>query len=303
MTESDVLSEPQPIVSGEPVLYRQTRALVGWLNDIEGMNILLGRGLTPNDDTSVLMAALQACRGAVEAFPPFVAEDPILTEYFPGLQDLQQRSEIQAAMGSLQWRLAVVDLTKVLSFQKVVHVDGLEQRIQGVDDPAQLLELCIPATQPQPPMGAFGDSDGKGFTISSYNPNLRIAGGQLTEAKVAQAPGLPEVRMQAVTLLVYMGTSYLQIVRYRDRCFIRDGYHRAAGLLRRGITRVPCIFIEARNFEEVAAPGGSFTFEVLFGTRPPRVVDFWNDAVARTAQQAATRKVVRIRGEEFVVPR
>ncbi len=114
----------------------------------------------------------------------------------------------------------------------------------------------------------------------------------------------PPVRMQAVTLFVYMGTSYLQVVRYRGRSFVRDGYHRAAGLLKRGIDHAPCIFIEAVGFEQVGALANSFTYKTLYGdARPPCIEDFWDDSLAADVSQATVRKVIRVTGQEFVVPR
>ena len=288
---------------GESVLYREARALLGWMNESEVVQVLLGRNPAPTDDLASLRGIHQQCHAEVDARPRYEPEDPIIDESFPGLTEVAIRTEVIANFANMNWRPALVDLTKVLSFQKLIHIDGLEERARGVADKDRLLEVCIPSSQPQPPLGAFTDSDGKGFTISSYNPNLRIAGGQMADANVSQAPGLPEVKMRAVTLFVFMGTSYLQVVRYRDRCFIRDGYHRAAALLKKGITRVPSIFIEAKSFEEVGANPGAFTYEVLYGERPPRVIDFWDASVSRTVKQASVRKVVRIRGEEFVVPR
>jgi hypothetical protein len=217
---------------------------------------------------------------------------------------LVARPEFGAAFAGLNWRFAVVDLRTVLSFQKVIQTDGLEDRIGGaIRDQVLLRELCIPQSQPAHPIGAFTDVDGKGFTISSFNPNLRIAGGQLGEAQVSPAPGLPTVKMQAVTLLVFMGTSYLQMARYKDRTFVRDGYHRAAGLIKHGVYEVPCVFIEAASFDQVGPTINTLSYEVLFGDRPPRLVDFWDDSVASDTRQVAVRKVIRVKGEEFVVPR
>ncbi len=203
----------------------------------------------------------------------------------------------------MTWKPAMVDLRKTLSFQKVISVEGLDERLANISDADSLLDLCLPQQQAMRALGAFTDADGKGFTVSSVNPNLRIAAGQLSDALVSPTPGLPPVKMQAITLLVFMGMSYLQVVQYRDRSFIRDGYHRAAGLLQRGIFVAPCIFIEAQSFEQIGSPVGSFTYETLFGDRPPTLGDFWDDEVARTIQQVAVRKVIRVRGEEFVVPR
>jgi hypothetical protein len=50
--------------------------------------------------------------------------------------------------------------------------------------------------------------------------------------------------------LYYMGSPYLQVARYKERYFVRDGYHRAAGLLRVGVREVPCILVEASTFED-----------------------------------------------------
>jgi hypothetical protein len=204
----------------------------------------------------------------------------------------------------MQWRSAIVDLSRVLSFQKLISVEGLGDRLKHVSESnfEALLETCLPRQQPLPPLGALTDADGRGFTISSINPNLRIAGAQLSDAMVAPRPDIPAVKMQAVTIFVSMGTSYLQVVQYRDRFFVRDGYHRAAGLVHLGITKVPCIYIEAKTFEEVGCPPGSFSYEVLFGERPPLLVDFWSGE-ACDVDQLATRKVIRVRGEEFAVPR
>jgi hypothetical protein len=44
-----------------------------------------------------------------------------------------------------------------------------------------------------------------------------------------------------------------------------------------------------------------FTYETMFGPRPPRLIDFWDDEVASDIKQPAIRKVIRVRGEEFVV--
>jgi hypothetical protein len=291
------------VVPGEEVLRRPARGLLGWLSDQEAATALLGRNPLPGEDLGRQLAVAANYRASVKARPVYQPADPLLSREFPGLDEIKSRQDVVSNLGPLSWRPAVVDLRRVLSFQKVIHTDGLEERLGDLTDDRSLLELCIPTHQPGPPTGAFTDQDGKGFTVSSFNPNLRIAGGQLSDAQVSQGPGLSAVKMQAITLLVYMGASFLQVVRYRERSFIRDGYHRAAGLAKRGVFEVPCIFIEARSFEEVGVNPGAFSYELLYGDRPPRIVDFWDDSVSRGIEQPAVRKVVRVRGEEFVVPR
>jgi hypothetical protein len=295
---------PSGLVPGENLVHRPARALIGWVNSSEAVRLLLGHNPGPNDETGGLAEQAAECREAVEARPPYEEVDPLIPDHplVARLDDVAARPAVQAAFHGMQWRSAVVDLTKVLSFQKLVFTDR-EMTSDGPLSETELLELCLPSEQPVPPVGAIGDPDGKGFTISSLNTNLRIAAGQVGEAVVAPAPDQPSVKMQAITLLVSMGTSYLQVARYRSRALLRDGYHRAASLLQAGVTAAPAIFIEARSFEEVQPPPGALPYEILFGVRPPALTDYWDDSVSRAVRQLAVRKVIRVRGEEFAVPR
>ena len=265
--------------------------------------MLLGRNPTPNDDTSHLADIAKKCADAVAGRAPYEPVDPRTpnNDFDEALAEVAKRPSVQATFHNLTWHTAVVDLTKILSFQKLVFTDQWDNN--DVPKRSELIEICLPSEQVAPPIGALSDPDGKGFIISSLNPNLRIAGSQLNETDVAPGPGQPSVRMQAVTLFISMGTSYLQVIEYRGRCFLRDGYHRAARLLRAGIEAVPCIYIQAKSFEDFQMPSGSLSYEILYGERPPTLTDFWDGDVSSEIFQLATRKVVRIRGDELVVPR
>jgi hypothetical protein len=301
---SDSTTGPQ-MIQGEEVLRRKARALIGWMSEPEAINTLLGRSALPNEDLSPLRRRHREARTAMTKLEIKQPGEPVISDIGPRLDEIRSRPEVAANFPGLNWRPAIVDLRRVCSFQKIIFTDGLEERLQDAKNDDGLYELCLPRQQPSHPLGAFTDPDGKGFTISSFNPNLRIAAGQVSEAQVSPGPMMPTVQMQAVTLLVYMGTSYLQVVRYRNRSFVRDGYHRAAGLLRSGMYEVPCIFIEAESFEQVGAAmvSGAFSYETLYSSRPPYLLDFWEDSVSAEVTQPAVRKVVRVRGEEFVVPR
>lgn len=290
-----------PFVSGEEVSMQSWRALIGWLsNDQEAIQLLLGRNPLPTDDVASLQQVVFACRASVVSRPAFTPTNPIVdVGDDPTVKAIQARPDIQAAFAEFDWYPAMVNLQEVLAFQKLINTEGLDVRLASArENKKALFELCLPTTQPLPPSGAMVDQDGKAVTISSLNPNLRLSGFQAGAAQVN-----PTTQMMALTFLVAMGTSYLQVAHYKGRYFIRDGYHRASGLLRENINIAPCVVINARNFEQ--AVGGQpqlfLPYEVLFGERPPRLADFWDDTVACTVSRLATRKVIRIRGDEFVV--
>jgi len=296
-----------PFASGEEVSMQSFRALIGWLpNEQEAAQFLLGRNPLPTDDVAALQQIIAECRAAVASRPAFTPTNPIVdTGDDPMLRAVKERPEVQAAFAGLTWFPATVNLREVLAFQKIINTEGLESRLATArTSKEELFELCLPENQPLPPTGAIIDLDGKGMTVSALNPNLRIIGNRVSEAQVNTAPGAPSMKVMALTLFVNMGNSYLQVVRYNDRYFIRDGYHRAVGLLRENIDVVPCIVIEARNFEQVVVSGQQHLFlpyEVLYSSHPPRLTDFWDDTASRTVTRLATRKVIRIRGDEFLV--
>src|SRR5882724_9361709 len=297
-------ASPQP--PSEEVSRRRVRMLLGWMTEQDGISVLLGRPPMLAEDVTAPRMLWQAARNAVQARPAY-SPRPVLVDTGDRTQldAVAHRADVAAHFSGMNWRPEWVDLGEVLSFQKGIVLDGADERIGSADrDASALFKLCIPGEGPAPsPAAISSDPDNKGFTISSLNPNLRIVGAQVSDADVSPAIGMPPMKMKAFTILAFTGLSYLQVVRYRDRCFVRDGYHRATGLLRRGVRVVPCIFIEARNFGEVGCPPGSLTDEVMYGDRPPRLVDFWDDATAREVEQIAIRKVLRVRGDEFLVPR
>lgn len=258
----------------------------------------------PQEDLTSVSQKILTCKASLEARSVYVPKNPVIdVGVDPMLQAIKESPEIRAAFAGHSWYPAMVNLHDVIAFQKIISVEGLEARVTSAGrSKEQLLELCLPTNQPLPLTAALVDPDGKGFTISSHNPNLRITAGQ-GEAEVSPGPGLPAVRMQALMFFASLGASYVQVAHYKGRYFIRDGYHRGAGLLREGINVVPCILIDAKNFDEVVMgqPQAFLPYEILFGERPPRLADFWDDDVAHTIFRPAVRKIVRVRGDEFVV--
>jgi hypothetical protein len=294
--------EPIVQIHGEPVAQQKARALIGWLGHEEAIRLLLGRSPAPGEDVSQVEGTYEQLSSAVAGRGAFSAsESPVESAKYWHLESLAESPLLRTTFASLDWSLRAVDLSRVIAYQKAIKVDGLDERVAPISaDRSKLVEFCLPNEQPIAPQSVLGDIDQKGFTISSLNPNLRIAGTQVQQAQVAPELGLQPMSMLAITFLVSMGTSYLQVANYHGRDFLRDGYHRAAGLLRAGIAEVPCVYIKARNFDEIGAnPATMLSYEVLFGERPPLLGDFWDDSVSAEIDQPTARKAVRVRGEEF----
>jgi hypothetical protein len=224
----------------------------------------------PQEDLAAVHQLIASTPWAVLSRPATVIGDPVGARDQSLLDQVASRPEVHAAFADVPWRVEWVDLTRVLSVQKMITTDGLELRVaEATTDLAALVELCLPAAQPVPPLGAFGDPDGHGFALSSLNPNLRVVGSNVSEALVLASPQLPPQKVQAFTFFVSMGASYVQVAQYQGRSFLRDVYHRAAGLLRAGINRVPAVVIDAPSFQFITSAPGLFDHEVASATAAP----------------------------------
>jgi hypothetical protein len=88
--------------------------------------------------------------------------------------------------------------------------------------------------------------------------------------------------------------------RYRGRYYMRDGYHRAFGLLSRGISVVPAFVRDIGAFEElVPDPRTMLPQDSYLGQRPPVLADYLDDAVASAVRLPAIRKMIIVQALEL----
>ncbi len=287
---------------------RQVRWLLAWLQENDAIAKLLGHIPAPNEETREQRERWQAARMALQARPPYSSPTPSLGELPPELREqgdaFRQRPDVLAAFQPHDWSLGMVNLEEVLSFQKVVVEEQAIERANAVStaDLQNLFKFCLPDVSEGVNLAGALDQNQKGITFSSLNPNLRVGNHLILDIDVPAGAGAPGRKEKFVGYSINFGSQFVQVAEYNGRWFVRDGYHRTYGLLKRGVDRIPCIFIRARSFEELgAAAPGFFSYEILFGERPPLLTDFLDDAVSISAKQAAIRKVVRISAEEFVI--
>jgi hypothetical protein len=249
----------------------------------------------------VLASVHDACKAAVESRPAVSLRDPIVAGDRAMLDAVGQRPEIRTAFQDprVEW----VDLTQVVSIQKIIYLDRLDGRLDiASHSEAELIELCLPEGRLPAEILMAQDLDGHGVTLACASPNLRLQGAQVSEVLMPHEEGTTGSggKLTAVTFFVGMGSPYVTVARFQDRYFLQDGYHRAAGLIARGVTVLPAIVIEAPTYESIARPGcGFFAYDVGAGAVPPLVVDFWDETVAVESLQPALKKIVRLRADEF----
>jgi hypothetical protein len=265
--------------------------------------VIQGGVIQPGSDQSSALQVWERARSKVAARPVVQFTDPTLelpAAYAHRAAEFMQRPDVQQTFAPHDWSVVALDLSvPILTYQTLVHSEDAVQRVSAVDiaDPDAVFDACLPQSEKVELPGGFDPSQ-NAFTISSLNPNLRIASFEVVETPVLQ--GLTK---RIVGFSMSLGSSHIQIIEYRGRWMIRDGYHRLFGLMARGAKTVPGVLIRARSFEETGAGRpGFFGFELLYSDRPPLLSDFHDDNYSVEVTTPAVRKVVRIRAEEFVVP-
>jgi len=213
----------------------------------------------------------------------------------PLLTAAMRRDDLQHENQNLAWELGVVDLRRVLAFQRRLifnssqHVRPLARQ----DDWPGLLSLAIGSPRTTEHVLTHRDSDTNrlDMTLHSSNPDLQLRFTPNADNR------------EHLPLSLYGGSPFFEVAELRGRWFLRDGYHRAYHLLKAGVNRIPAVVIYARSIEELGATDPWFFDEgQLFSEHPPRVTDFLDSTMILRYERTALRKVIRIRIEESLEP-
>lgn len=285
-----------PALPAQPV--RPARALIGWMVPDAARNVLVGQradGTTPME----VVAQARDARDAVARRKPGINQDGVITElpaelnpYIAGLQAHPGMAPYFAE----GWSPVMADLRRVCVYQPHVLTDDAERRVASVaeDDLLDIARVTMPIPEPVN-IPAHYDFVQKAWMVASRNPNLRV-----TQNFAAGAQ--PGIVGAGFGFAVAVLPSVVQVVAFRGRLLLRDGYHRAYGLLRRGITTVPVLHREFSAIEEVNIQPGMLPQEACLGDRPATVADYLDDEVSADVQVPAAQKLVIIKAIELNLP-
>ena len=222
--------------------------------------------------------AFKACDPRMEA---------LTAEHADELARHALRRDLLDEVGALQWSMAVIDLRRLLAFQRRLSLrPNRALAVPIADDWDGLIEFAFGPAKPVRYDLTHGSNE-KTITLISTDPNLHLRrSGDLVTPWLAHA-----------------GSPFLEVARYRDRWFLRDGYHRAYALLLAGVFAVPALIVEATTLAELGADQTRFFPEAtLLSQRPPCLADFLDDALSISYERPALAKIIRVTIEESFAP-
>lgn len=213
---------------------------------------------------------------------------PIPPEFQDHIHRVKERPLFQKLFADHEVQFQLFDIASLIPVQPHVIFDYAEGRVGTTPRVSDVFELCLPPTpQALDIKGGVTTSGTREIACTLLTSDLNVL---VSEAKLDTENGL------RIIFTVGKTAVFCQVQAVGGQYFVRDGTHRAVGLLAAGVTHIPAIVEEvpAYKVSDYLPPGA------LFGPRPPRIQDFLDPHLYIEHPWSPHKKVVRITVDEFV---
>jgi hypothetical protein len=213
---------------------------------------------------------------------------------------LVQLPQFRATFCDLPVAFGLVELDKLVLTQHELRLSSVDKLVQNTAVPltdSALAAICLPLTPDTAEFKLKLNRDGQ-YVFASDTHDARFLGAQVLQPQ--DVPGLKVHGHPAavVALAVGFSTNVLNVIRYRDRVVINNGYHRAMALRRLGVTHAPCLIQVCGHWEDVGLAGNSELYRnaspYLTSPRPPLLRDFDNPALTAVFDKPKIVKQIQL---------
>jgi hypothetical protein len=290
------------------------RLLIGWVPENSACAALAGPAAIPPYPVEIVERIQRAQlavreRSAIDRTHPVISDAP--STLAPYVADLTAKPFFQSFRAE-GWRVCMADLRHVQVIQwKIQTAHAADRAASATDgDILSLAQITLPLSRAKELTANAWSLDGRTLMITCRNPMLRVIPFQLPgssnpvsvviEDAVEQTTSL---ELKRVSFHLLIDNSVVQVARWRGAHFLRDGNHRAYGLLTRGITNIPVLYREYADNEDPGLPKAEvFDPAVYLGDRPPMLSDFLDETVSAPVDVRSTQKTFLFQVIESDVP-
>jgi hypothetical protein len=176
----------------------------------------------------------------------------------------------------------MVEIDPLLAFQFTIDVDRSNYHCGRLSKPPtwdELLRLCLPDTPPNDALHA--SVQGQSVLVKSRSLNLVI---------VNQGP-IQGIIPETIGIQFAWTVPFVHVVRFDNKCYLHNGYHRAYGARIAGSHSVPCLFRDIATQQEVPLrdDGTTFPLSAFQTANPPTMGHFTQGKAHPVALRAAMR--------------
>jgi hypothetical protein len=212
------------------------------------------------------------------------------------IDQIMSRADCKAAFPEGRWAAELIDMAQLVAVYPSLDLRYAESLGGAGLDPANPLSavrLCFNPKHSSSFHVSLNQAQ-KSISIVGLHPALEVVSLRCSQ-QAEEGPLL-------VSFMVAAPPNLVVVLRYRGRLLLCGGYHRVYCLLQAGFAKVPCVVQDAPGFGYIARYGSAFFQEsLLMAQRPPLFTDFADPELAIIAPLRVTRKVTRIRPDEYLV--
>jgi hypothetical protein len=270
-------------------------SLVGFMEQQFALNYMRANCVMADPSDAALIAEWTAAKGKLGA--PFAgAGNPDIQDIPPAdqayIQQLQQQPWVQQGLMAYPGAsFKVVEIDPLLAFQFHIltdHSDGHCGNLPAGPGISDLLPIFLPQTAPQADLRPSGQAQSLLIAADSLNVRINVAG-----------------ILSGNTAGIVFGISlpFVHVVRFNGRCYLINGFHRALGARTRGAGRMPCLFRDVANANEVGirTDGATFSLALLEDANPPTLGHFTQGRGHQLPIRQALR-VLQVNWSEHALP-
>jgi hypothetical protein len=287
-----------------PEKYCDWSALLGFYAEKDARKMLLGQSLELSKDREneilrQIATARDYCSAIQGRLGVNPTVEPIPDAHRAYLNDLENTPIVDefVQMGIKSWSFELVELQNLHVFQPYMNLEysaKLVERAPPPGDAAATLKYCLPIRldPANQNVSISFDPVQNTYSIVSENLDLRMLGSSQAE---------DDLKRKYVGFSYGFGLPQVFVAELSGLFFLKNGYHRAYSLMKRGHRSIPCIVLKAESLAQVGLNRPDLLpADVILSDRSPTLSDY-DSRAAVTIPRRRARAVLMIHGGVEVV--
>ncbi|MEW6605641.1 MAG: hypothetical protein AB1351_13270 [Thermoproteota archaeon] len=299
----DVLSIKNEAID-DPVHYTNWRALVGFIPEQQALQYIQSEAIKTDAGKQYWLSRIKKANDVVRNISNRANMSPEIRELDRRFESRLEKLKSEPLfaeylIGQTSHRFALVELAKLHCFQQHLNtefVDSLVDQAPSPDDLDATVKFCLPLKDEKsktPVLKAF-NSNSNTYAYISDNLDMRILG---TAEGEDTATGRKFAGFQ-----YGFGLPALSVVNYKGLYLLKNGYHRAFALYKKGHKFAPCLLVSIESYEHTGAQRpGFFPIDLIMSDKSPILSDFDTDA-ALLVPRRRMKMMITMHAEAVVVP-
>jgi hypothetical protein len=278
---------------------RDVLPLIGYMDEQSARDFLT-EDCVPTKPPEEVNALIKACRAAAlrKEVPDLEAKTMEIPAEADGLlSEIKRDERLPTTVEMWKWSFREVQIDKLVCIQRYVDIPYADE-VSGRLDLGTVegrIKFCLTDEFRSVRSEIFAVPKDHLFAIKGEGNDMRVVrSGATLDAKTGD---------RTVSFTVGWGNPFVQVAKLRGRYILKNGYHRAFALRKRGLEYLPCILLEIDAYGDLECKGPPtyFSEKSIMGAHPPLFASFFDPEIAPPMKMNSFANVVVIRPDVTIL--